>query len=175
MFDDEEKNEISDEWSTIGLVIDNCNRIETKMKEVIVAYLGVQEDKAAFLQSILLHNSIVSFASKVKLILAINKQGNYVNIRRDDFHKLMKIRNAYAHSDLLSNIEMTIPDYSRYLEDESLDIEEMPQPLMLKYLKSIKHDGSLEVVERTSAYFEFFDLSERVEEYLNNIKEKIGS
>ena len=89
---DDKDNAISD-------VIQKFNKIESLTKTLIVNYIKPDDSKKSFVELFLLHNTIMSFGAKLKIIKQINADLNWFT--GDDFekfHQLINIRNAFAHS-----------------------------------------------------------------------------
>jgi len=140
-------------------VIRATNIVETKMKNIIAAYVGPSPDRADFVASHLLNNSIVSFAAKVKLVLAIAEAVS-VKVKRNALHTLLSRRNAFAHQDHLTALRFTTDDEG--IPDISVVVE------------SIKASGELESVTHEKAMYEFTCAYGEVETDLAALARAVG-
>jgi len=60
-------------------------------------YVQPARDRVGFVEKLILHNAIVPFAAKTKLLLSIGRESNGPKLSRDKFIRLLNIRNAFAH------------------------------------------------------------------------------
>ena len=102
-------------------------------------------------------SSIISFGSKVKLILHISKNNNFGKVDREMLHRILSIRNAIAHNDIVEKFKTRIP------EDFDEDIYHY------FVVDRIKGDGSLETINKDKLYGEFFTLHRELDKQLNHI------
>jgi len=150
-----------EEWKRAGLVLDHFNQLEGLMKDVIEAYVRPVETRAIFFRAYLLNNAIVPLAGKIKLIFAINNELSLVSLDRNRLHRLLAIRNAFAHNDVLSGFDVHIP-------------ENLESPITEHvYMESIKGDGSIERLTRDRATGEFFTLHQYVKTALEEMVAKL--
>lgn len=129
------------------------------MKAIIEAYVEPRADREAFFRAYVLNNAIVPFAAKMKLVFAINKDLQLVKLEANAFHKVMSLRNAFAHNDLISGIRV----------DETARSDEGSAVV----LESVRGDGGMETVTRDAAYQEFRKAHERVESCLREMLGKL--
>jgi len=85
------------EWKTLGLVLDQFNELEHYMAKIVRLYVQPARDRVGFVEKLILHNAIVPFAAKTKLLLSIGRESNGPKLSRDKFIRLLNIRNAFAH------------------------------------------------------------------------------
>jgi hypothetical protein len=109
----------------------------------------------------MLNNSITSFASKVKLVINISKNNNIEKIDREKPHRILSLRNAIAHNDVIEKFKTHIPE----------DLEEDIYHYFV--VDRIKGDGSLETVNKEQFYGEFLSLYADIEKQLNAIYENV--
>lgn len=145
------------EWSTTGQVVELCNQIELYMTAIIEAYVEPRADREEFFRAYVLNSAIVSFSGKMKIVFAVNKNLKLVKIDKNVFHRVMSLRNAFAHNDLISGIQV----------DKTTDSTE-PNVVVLE---SIRGDGSMEIITRDDAYQEFKNAYEKVE---TSLREMLG-
>ena len=85
--------------NAISDIIQKLNEIESLMKSLIISYIQPEKSKKQFMEAYLLHSTIINFGSKLKIIKQINaNQKWFSNKDFDNFHTLINIRNAFAHS-----------------------------------------------------------------------------
>jgi hypothetical protein len=91
--------EVFDINEAISNVIQKFNKIEEELKEILTLYIEPSIDKRSFTKNFLFHNSIISFAGKLKLFAKINSEMDWIeNKYIQDFYSISSIRNAFAHS-----------------------------------------------------------------------------
>lgn len=151
------------EWHRAGLVVELCNQIELYMKAIIEAYVRPRADRGSFFRAYVLNNAIVPFAAKMKLVLAINREANLVQLDTIALHKVMNLRNAFAHNDLVSGIRV----------EEPTSIDDPLQESVV--LESIRGDGAMDTVTREAAFEQFRDAHERAEKCLKEMLGKLSS
>ena len=138
-------------------VIDRFNYIESILTEIIVVYIKPSSDRHDLLKSTILNNSIVSFASKVKLFCHMNATEQWIYLKKDSLHRLMQIRNQFAHSGtqwLIAN----------------KDTGESRTRLMLE---SVSGNGKLEQVDSEVALDEFTQLAVEIRDKLHAVLKKL--
>ena len=144
----------SEEYLRVGVVVELCNQIELYMKAIIEDYVEPRQDRATFFRAYVLNNAIVSFSSKMKLVFEINRDLQLVKLDRDAFHKVMNLRNAFAHNDLISGIRVEEPMGG----NESI--------MKTVVLESIRGDGLMDTISRGAAFQEFRMAHQNVESSL---------
>ena len=150
------------ELHLIGLIIDNFNQMELLITKIITSYVDPNKEKMDFFLFQLMNNSIISFSSKIKLLIAINKKNKYVKLNRDGLYRLLAIRNAIAHNDVISKYKVIIP---KNLMDDNI--------VECVFVERLKPDGTIETITKNSAFLEFFELHENIMKDLNEIFDKI--
>ncbi len=128
------------EQERLVFVIRATNIVETKMKQVIASYIQAPTARLNFVHSHLLNNATVSFAAKLKLVLAIAKTLS-IKMNREAMHTMLSRRNAFAHQDHLNSVRVVtradcVPDVAFVVE-------------------SIRGSGELETVTQEQAFSEF--------------------
>lgn len=136
-----------------------CNQIELYLKAIIEAYVAPRADREAFFRAYVLNNAIVSFSAKVKIVLAINRKECVVRLDSDALHKIMNLRNAFAHNDLISGIRV---------EDQPMGDDPPAESVVLE---SIKGNGKLETITRKDAFDQFQQAHAQVE---SSLREMLG-
>jgi hypothetical protein len=131
------------ETSRTGTVVELCNQIELYMKAIIEAHIAPPANRQGFLRDYVLNNAIVSFGSKIKLVLAINEQARLVALDAAVLHKVGNLRNAFAHNDLISGIRAELATNPEGPGAVSVVVE------------SIKANGGMQTIARDQAYEEF--------------------
>lgn len=154
--------DVADEFQMIGTVIDQCNHIETLFKEIIIAYVRPENSKVAFFDRYVLNTAVMSFSAKAKLVQGINSQEKLVNLDRNKIHRFLGIRNAFAHHDIISGIQLDVDEKGNVDPDAYLVVE------------SMKSDGSMETIERKKAYGEFNRIFCELEPALLEMLRKLG-
>ncbi|HLA74421.1 MAG TPA: hypothetical protein VJM76_00730 [Gammaproteobacteria bacterium] len=149
------------EIKTIGLVLDQSNRLEQIMKEIITSYIRPRERTKDFVEINVLNNSVVSFASKIKLILAINNREGLVKLDQNKLHRLLSIRNAFAHNDVISGIRVHVPH----------DPGQSTKVYMV--LDRMKGDGGVETLSRDDAYADFYKINLDIEPVIQEMAKKV--
>ena len=114
-----------DKDNAISDVIQKLNEIESLMKSLITSYIQPEKSKKEFMEAYLLHSTIISFGSKLKIIKQINADQKWFSKKDfEKFHKLISIRNAFAHStthdmEAFMSIPPTIPMEFQFLVEQS--------------------------------------------------------
>jgi hypothetical protein len=147
---------MADTWGDqLREVVQLTNVVESQMKSVISAYFDItDEGKRDFFEANFLNNSIINFAGKIKMVLAINKREPLITgLDRNPFLMLITRRNAFAHQDMYQSIRWEPP------EDGS--------SRGLKFVvESMKWDGDFEVLTQEEAYAQFMDAFAKVHKCL---------
>jgi len=132
-------------------VIDRFNYIESILTEIIVAYIKPPPDRYGLLKSIVFNNSIVSFASKVKLFFHMNATEQWIDLKKDSMHRLLQIRNQFAHS----GAQWLIAD------------KDTGEGRVCIMLESVSGSGKLEQVDSEVALDEFTQLVVEIKDKLH--------
>lgn len=149
------------EWKVLGAALDSFNYLESRMEDLILAYVKPRHDKMAFMRDQLLHNSALSFGAKVKVILAIARECGGPKPSRDKFHRALSIRNALAHGDSVRSVRKAGKIAAKAPYGEFLIV------------RSVKGDGSIEERPRSVAIAELMQLIEELRESLKTLAESI--
>ena len=145
----------------IGALIERANSLEARMAYLIDLYIGASGIGRDFLRSRVLHNSIVSYAGKVKLTLAITKTVGGPKINRDKLHRLGMIRNAFAHGQLAESLR-------RVRDDGGATIKEYV------VVETLRGDGSVTEINRADAIAEFVKLYDELMAQFEDLERKIN-
>jgi hypothetical protein len=106
-------NGLTNEEKEIGWIIDRINYIEFLLKEIISYYIQPDKNKEKFVKDILLNNAIIALGSKIKLFLHICKVTGWKIKNPDNYHDILRYRNAFAHNDTVKiNINISLGDKS---------------------------------------------------------------
>jgi hypothetical protein len=105
-------------------------------------------EKESFLRNILFNNAILPFSGKVKLFLHLRAANNWPKIDAAKLHRLMHIRNQFAHSQRSHRATVKID----IKKNETLMVTEKIM------ISSISGSGQLVVVDVKDALNEFTQL-----------------
>jgi hypothetical protein len=145
-------------WQTkIGEIVERFNAIESRIALLIQRFIGAKGSGGEFLRSRVLHNSIVSYSSKVKLILAINGEAGGPKLDRDSFHRLGALRNAFAHTDIYKSRRV------------NLNVDAGPVGAYFS-IDLLKPDGTIKSMRRAEAVVEFGDLCDHIDQQLDGLE-----
>jgi hypothetical protein len=147
----------------IGRVVELCNQIELYMTAIIEAYVSPRANKEQFLRGFVLNSSVVSFGSKIKLVLAINEQASVIKLDSEEIRKVGDLRNAFAHNDLISGIRM---------EDPTVQV---PDPPVTVVIESIAANGRMRTITRDQAFADFMTAHAKAESCLKKMLETLRS
>jgi hypothetical protein len=84
-----------------GYVINETNKIESKINEIIISYFEPKDTKK--FEKIILNSSIINFGGKIKIL------GNIENFEGKTIEKIRKftaIRNSFAHIPILVHFDI---------------------------------------------------------------------
>ena len=151
------------EWKVLGAVLSRFNELERQLASIVSAYIAPDPSKSQFVLRQLLHNSTVSFAAKVRLVLAITKDVHGPKLNRDNFHRILNVRNALAHGigpmSFRKNVNaLNSAPYGEYLTVETL-----------------RGDGSVEERPTAQVTAEFIDLVAKLTAQLLQLNEKLSN
>jgi hypothetical protein len=141
-----EEFDLEEEWKTLGLMLDQFNRLEHLIAKVIRLYVQPVTDHASFVENIILHNSIISFAGKIKLLLTIARESTGPKLNRNKFHRLLNLRNAFAHGNTIKGLRFNRNAFSGEPYGAYLIVE------------TLEGDGSVKKMLRQKAATEFLSL-----------------
>lgn len=146
----------------IAFVIDQTNSIEYELKQIIAAYITKDKEKREFVSSILLHNTIVNLGTKFRLLQSIVEQEDIPKINDSNcFHRLVEIRNAFAHGDTVTH-HLDVNDFG----DGSAETKSY------YLLNSVSSSGKLKEVTREEALSEFTQCLVTIRDYLVDVVHK---
>lgn len=149
--------------AVISDVIQKFNKIEAELKEILTLYINPSNDKRGFTQNFLLHNSIISFAGKLKLFKRINNEEGWMNNNYfQDFYRLLHIRNAFAHSPT-TDIKPSIKFPIKF-------------PVRFQYHVELSHSKKVfELLSMEELYKEFNNKYQKILDLLIDIKKELKS
>lgn len=125
----------------LSTVIDRTWILEGKINDLIEYFVAPRSGTLDFFYNVLLDTSIISLGAKVKIVMAISQELD-VKIKQDAFHKVVSIRNAFAHTGQKSNPAVFLK------EDGSLSDTDY-------VLKIVKNTGKIESMTRSNAMRQF--------------------
>lgn len=145
----------------VSQVIDRTALIENILNQIITNHSSPREDAKMFFWTVLLDSSVIALGSKVKVVMSIAKELN-VDISPTSLHKLISLRNSFAHHSL--NSHPTI-----YLKKETLQDE------FHNTLHVLSQSGSVNKKTRSEALNEFNALFKTCKDCLLALNEKVGA
>jgi len=92
------------EWRTLGLLLDQFNELEHLLGQIVEGYVRPAESRADFVRKVLLHNTVTSYGSKVKLVGYITRTSHGPAVDIERLHTLGRLRNAVAHTPMLHGL-----------------------------------------------------------------------
>lgn len=154
--------DIREEWKTLGLALDQFNALEHKIAKIIAQYVGANPARTEFLENVVFNNAIISFGSKVKLLLTVARESNGPKLTKDKYHRLLNIRNAFAHGNMIKGLRVNrnsfrAEPYGPYLVVETL-----------------RGDGTVEEKLRADAMSEFLTLEQELEAEVNALAKHLS-
>ena len=141
-------------------VVRATNVVESRMKDILCAYLQVPEQRSSFAYSYLFNNAIVSFAGKFRLILSVARELS-LRVDREAFQVVLSRRNAFAHQDHLRSVRV-ITDHQGFAD-------------VAHVVESVKGSGELEATTQETAFAEFVAAYSQVEEDLKKLQLAVGT
>jgi len=146
-------------YRELAFVVDKTNYLEYTLKSILRKYLAAPSDRAAFVKDILLHSSIIGLGQKFKLLQFICEREQWPKLDPNSFHSVLNIRNAFAHSDTVTQIIKLSPRTNGKSE-----IAEVFQ-----LVDSISSSGKHKELKRSEALDEFVQHWVAVRDYLHDI------
>jgi hypothetical protein len=147
----------------IGRVVELCNQVELYMTAIIEAYVAAPANRESFLRTYVLNSAIITFGSKIKLVLAINERTSVVDLDDEAIRKVGNLRNAFAHNDLISGIRV---------EDPTVQV---PDPPVTVVVESIKSNGQMLTITRDQAFADFMKAHAKAESCLREMLGRLRS
>ncbi|MFC5480564.1 hypothetical protein [Massilia suwonensis] len=87
------------------VVIDRSANIEKLMTRIIFSYCSPRRDARPFMWNIVLDSSVMTLGAKAKVVMAIAQELNF-KLEKDALHRVLDLRNAYAHHATDANLNM---------------------------------------------------------------------
>lgn len=137
-------------------VISVFNSLEDSLTRLLIREIGAPKEKETFLREILFNNAILPFSAKVKLFLHLRATNNWPKIEPSKLHRLMHIRNQFAHSQRSHHVTVHIDqekNKSSIIEDKIM-------------MRSVSGSGQLIAVDAKEALEEFTNLYVEISDYL---------
>ena len=144
-------------------VISMFNAVEESLTSLLVRMIGAPKEKEAFLKDIVFNNAILPFSAKIKLFRHLQAVNGWPKINPTAFHRLMHIRNQFAHSQRSHRATVMID----IKKNESRIVEEKIM------ISSVTGSGELVSVSTKEALEEFTQLYVEVSEYLMRLRESL--
>jgi hypothetical protein len=145
--------------SNIELVIDRLSTIENNLDQIISNFIRPKESSFHFFWDVMLDSSILPIGSKIRLCVAI-AQNLQIKVNPTTLHKLIALRNAFAHQGSNEN-----PIYVIGKTDEDTEA--------FNALKVISQSGRISLTKREKAFEEFNENYRKSLDILLEIKEKL--
>ncbi|CAK8724298.1 hypothetical protein GCAAIG_14325 [Candidatus Electronema halotolerans] len=141
-------------------VVDRFNALEDNLTSILTREIGVPKEQESFVRDIVFNNTIVSFSAKVKLFLHLRSIRNWPKIDPKDFHRLMHIRNQFAHCNPTQYIHVTMNKGDKPVQSE-----------VKIMLESLSNAGEIVSVESSIALKEFTEIYDRLRTYLFKVSQ----
>jgi hypothetical protein len=141
--------------SDVVQVINRTDVMENMMNQVIINFTSPIDEKKSFFWDVLLDSSIMSLGAKVKVIMAISQELD-VRIKSGVFHKVLSLRNAFAHTRISSNPVIVV---AKDPKDDKAHYN----------LKIITQSGKIETMTRCEALNKFNENYAESKNYLSEI------
>jgi putative restriction endonuclease len=157
------KKNMSDTTEQIASVIDLTNQLEVQINLALSECILPVSTEYGFLRETLFHNLCLGFGAKVRLLQRILDYWNWKETKLDDFHKLMQLRNAFAHTPTTKRVLLVGVD------DETVE----HHPLGSQLVVDRKYKTYWQEVERGKAFQDFFDSNEACLSIVKEIAQRI--
>jgi hypothetical protein len=144
-------------------VIDRFNALEDNLTSILTREIGVPKERESFVRDIVFNNTIVSFSAKVKLFLHLRSIRGWPKIDPQQFHRLMNIRNQFAHCNPKECIHIEIKKKDATVQSR---IELM--------LESLSNAGEIVSVDPSTALQEFTKIYDELRTYLLNVSKLVS-
>jgi len=158
------KLDFNNEIELIGDVISQFNNLEWIVDSIIVTFIQPQASAKEFVSKHLIHNSILSFGAKIKLLFAIINFLELEKIDKDKLHRLLALRNAVAHSDLIGDYEIR--------SSGSNDNRKHEEYFVVDQMRS---DGSVKTIRKNEVYKEFVTLFVPMQVHLGRLLDSVNA
>lgn len=129
------------EKSDLIHVVDRAALIENILNQVIEDFCKPRKEPFMFFWNVILDSSIMPMGSKVKVAAAIAQELDF-KLEQDSLHKVMALRNAFAHHKTGSHPVISV---GKAEEDSKVHFE----------LQVLSNSGKLSRKPREEALFEF--------------------
>jgi hypothetical protein len=139
-----------------GWIIDRMIQIEILINSILIKYF--QPNKEKEFQGIMLHTSIISLGSKLKVLKGLNIIDNKTST---NIHKLLNIRNTFAHSSVIPNISIVV---GNIINQPTQIVSITDEIEVMNSNGDVKQNNAREYLN------EFWELNKEVGNALRNIK-----
>ena len=156
-----------DTMEQIATVIDLTNQLEVKINLALSECIVPVSAEYGFLRETLFHNLCLGFGAKVRLLQRILDYWSWKETKLDDFHKLMQLRNAFAHTPTTKRVLLVgvNPETGEH------------HPLESKLVVDWKYKTYWQEVDRAEAFQDFLETNQScvttVEDIARRIRETI--
>ncbi len=157
------KQNMSDTTEQIASVIDLTNQLEVQINLALSECIVPVSGEYGFLRETLFHNLCLGFGAKVRLLQRILDYWNWKDTKIDDFHKLMQLRNAFAHTPTTKRALIVVVDAETG--------EHHPQGSQL--VVDRKYKTYWQEMERNEAFHDFLETYQSCDTIVKNITRKI--
>jgi hypothetical protein len=147
----------------IVYVISLFNSVEESLTSLLVRVIDAPKEKEDFLKNVLFNNAILPFSAKVKLFRHLQAANNWPKIDPRAFHRLMHIRNQFAHSQRShrATVEIdTVKNESRIVDEKIM-------------IRSVTGSGQIVAVDTKEALQEFLQCYYKVSDYLMQLRKSL--
>jgi hypothetical protein len=143
-------------------IINRLIYIENRIDDLIIREIQPRKDRSNFFSEVLLNSAIIPTSGKFKLIRHLIKLNNWPSTDAANFHRLLNIRNQFAHASgsklhVTGNIEKTDAG------------EQILKAEVYIYLESLDGNGAMQKVEYRDALKEFNKRYAEVRQLLHSI------
>ena len=143
----------------VSQVIDRTALIENILNQIVVNYTGPRKDSFMFFWTVLLDSSVMPLGAKVKVVMSIAQELNF-KINPSGLHKLISLRNSFAHHSLNSHPVV-------YVEKDRSKNE------IHNTLHVLSQSGKVQAKTRTEALAEFNELFKKCKVEVLELNERI--
>lgn len=139
-----------------GYVINETNKIEAKIDNVIINYFKPKENKK--FKKIILNSSIITFGSKIKILTNID---GFDKKEIEKIRKLSAIRNSFAHIPILVHFDLkqipgSVGEFEIKSISDKIEVMNSSGKLESKFVKSELETFELLKNEITKYFNDFF-------------------
>jgi hypothetical protein len=136
MMDEEQLKHLQRMWLVVGGVLDLYNMVESLIAATIALHIATP-DRVVFTQEILLHNTMIDFVKKGRLVRAISRDVGGPDFDLNDFFRIAQVRNGLAHDFTMASLSDFIrnngkptprePGLNIRILEKNCEIKELPR------------------------------------------------